>query len=85
MTIDVAGKTYIPVWDSEIGVRRSKGLNPDLIVYVPAVADRRLIERKFPRLDTPFFLINSRDESLQTGRELSVAELFNEVELAQAA
>jgi hypothetical protein len=85
LTVEVEGKQYIPVWDSEIGLRRSKRANPDLIVYVPAPADRRLIERKFPKLDVPFFLIDSEDVDLQTGREISRDEVFGELSLAQAA
>jgi len=85
LTVDVKGKQYIPVWDSEIGVRRSKRANPDLIVYVPAPLDRRLIKQKFPNPDVPFFLVDSRDPDLQTGREINWSELFNEPVLAQAA
>jgi hypothetical protein len=85
LTVDIKGKTYIPVWDHERGVRRSKGANPELLVYVPAQADRRLIERKFPKLDVPFFLVESRDLDLHTGSEINQAEVFGELELAQAA
>jgi hypothetical protein len=85
LTVDVKGKQYIPVWGSEIGVRRSKRANPDLIVYVPAPLDHRLIERKFPNPDVPFFLVDGRDPDLQTGREISWSELFEEPRLAQAA
>ena len=85
LTIDVKGKEYIAVWDSETGVRRSKRANPDLIVYLPAPLDRRLIERTLPNLNVPFFLVDSRDPDLQTGREISWDQLFGEPTLAQAA
>jgi hypothetical protein len=85
LTVDIQGKTYIAIWDSEVGVRRSKRANPDLLVYVPTVADRRLIERKFPNSDRPFLLVDSRDPDLQTGRQIDHTELFGEMELAQAA
>jgi len=85
LTINVQGKQYIAVWESEGAVRRSKLNNPDLIVFVPAQVDRRLIERRFPNLDVPFFLVNIREPNLQTGSEISRAELFDEPELAQAA
>ncbi|MBI3951568.1 MAG: hypothetical protein HY314_14045 [Acidobacteria bacterium] len=85
LTIDVEGKTYIPVWDSESAVRRSKRANPDLIVYVPVQLDRRWIERRFSNLQVPFLLVDSRDPDLQTGREIDPAELFEQPELARAA
>jgi len=85
LMVENQSKKYIAVWDSEVGVRRSKRANPDLIVYVPAQLDRRLIERKFPNLEVPFFLVDGRDPDLKTGREISQAELFEEPELAQAA
>lgn len=85
LTVDIEGTTYIAVWDSEVGVRRSKRANPDLLVYVPTAADRRLMERQFPHLDRPFFLVDSRDPDLHTGRQIDHTELFGEIELAQAA
>lgn len=85
LTVEIEGKKHIAVWDSDTAVRRSKRANPELIVYVPAVLDHQLIERKFPNLDVPFFLVDSRDPDLQTGRQISGDELLAEPELAQAA
>lgn len=85
LKIDVNGKEYIPVWDGEVAVRRSKRANPDLIVYVPVRLNRQLIERALPTLNSPLFLIDSRDLDLQTGRELSRDELVEETDLVQAA
>ncbi|MCS6804154.1 MAG: hypothetical protein RMM98_00335 [Acidobacteriota bacterium] len=83
MTIDVAGKTYVAVWDHPGAVRRSKLANPALLVYVPAVLDLQWVQQ---RISSPsFFLIDSRDPNLQTGREISQAELIGLSELAQAA
>lgn len=85
LTVEIKGKEYIAVWDSDTAVRRSKRANPELMVYVPAVVDRRLIERKFPNPSVSFFLVDSRDPDLRTGHEISADELLAEPELAQAA
>jgi hypothetical protein len=85
LTVEIKGRTHIAVWDSDAAVRRSKQANPELIVYVPARADRRLIGRRFPPLDAPFFLIDRQDPDLQTGQEIPSTEVFGETTLAQAA
>jgi hypothetical protein len=85
LTIEVHGKKSIAVWDSEVGVRRSQRANPDLIVYVPAPLDRRLIERNHPGLSASFFLVHNQGTDLRTGREISPEELFGGPTLAQAA
>lgn len=83
LTINVAGKTYVAVWDDPGAVRRSKLVNPALLVYVPAVLDLQWLQQRF---DAPsFFLIDSRDPNLRTGREIGQAELVGSSELAQAA
>jgi hypothetical protein len=85
LTTDVDGKTHVAVWNHPDAVRRSKQANPGLVVYVSAVLDHQLIERRFPNKSASFFLIDSRDPDLQTGREMSQSDFFASSELAQAA
>jgi hypothetical protein len=84
LTLERGNQTYIAVWDSEVSVRRSKSSNPDLIVYVPAVVDRRWIERRFPG-PRRYFLVDSSDADLATGREVTEEELFGSPEFRKAA
>lgn len=84
LTLERGGHTYIAVWDSELGVRRSKNANPDLIVYVPAALDRRWIERRIPG-NRRYFLVDSTDPDLETGREITEEELFGQPEFRKAA
>ncbi|GEM_PF-922947 len=85
LTVDINGRPAIAVWEDERAVRRSKLANPELIVYVPAPLTRQLVERRFPNLDVSFFLVDSRDPDLKTGREMNPADLFSQLELAEAA
>ena len=78
-------KTHIAVWDSEIGVRRAKRANPDLMVYVPAVVEPGLIRRSYPSSSPSFFLVGSEDPDMRNGREIARAQLFTDPEFAQAA
>lgn len=85
LTVDIGGRQAIAIWEDERAVRRSKLTNPELIVYVPAPLTRQLVERRFPDRDVSFFLVDSRDPDLKTGRRMSPADVFPEPELAEAA
>jgi hypothetical protein len=85
LTIDVEGKEYIPVWESDVAIRRSKSANPDFVVYVPALLNRRLLERAPRHWGLPFYLVDSRDPDLQSGQEIGREEILGPSELAQAA
>lgn len=84
-TISINGAPYVAVWESELGVRRSKNMNPDLMVYVPVAPNRRLVERQFAGEPVKFFLVDSSDPDLTSGREISDEEVFGQVEMRQAA
>jgi len=85
LTLDVNGTPHIAVWDSEEGVRRSKRANPELVVYVPAQIGDHSIGRKLARMSAKFFLVDSSDPDLTTGREISRDELFGQGLLGRAA
>jgi hypothetical protein len=84
-TITINDAPHVAVWDGELAVRRSKNMNPDLIVYVPIPPDRRLIERQFAGEPIKFFLVDSSDPDLMSGREIGEDELFSQAEVRQAA
>jgi hypothetical protein len=77
-TISINDVPHVAVWDSELGIRRSKNINPDLIVYVPATLDRRVIKRQLAGQPIKFFLVDSFDPDLTSGREISEDELFDQ-------
>jgi hypothetical protein len=84
-TISINGEAHLAVWDSELGIRRSKNLNPDLIVYVPVPLERRLINKHFAGEPIKFFLVDGTEPDLTSGREISEDELFGQAEVPQAA
>ncbi len=84
-TLQRDGVSYIAVWADERDVRRSKSANPDLMVYVPAPADERVLRRWLGDRPMRFFLVDSRNPDLRTGREISPEEVLGQAALPKAA
>ncbi len=85
LTLEVDGVSYVAVWASEQDLRRSKSANPDLMVYVPAPLERRLLRMRFGDQPVRLFLVDARDPDLRTGREITPEEAFGEAAFPKAA
>jgi hypothetical protein len=73
-TIHIDGNEYVAIWPDEESAMRYKERNPDLLTYLPARIDGRMVERKLRPLATlrplRFWLLDATDPAadLYSGR-----------------
>ena len=81
-TVEVNGRTVIPVWSSRAAAARYRERNPELLTYVPARLDDALLRRVASRLSgdghATFFLMSedAPDANLNRGRVVSADDLL---------
>lgn len=68
-TLAIEGKEYVAVWPDEASAIRYKERNPELLTYLPARIDRRMVERKLRPLMTVrplrFWLLDRDDPAAE--------------------
>jgi hypothetical protein len=87
-TEKIEGRLLIPVWSSRETVERYKERNPELMIFLPARLDQKLMKKISSHHDTEgnadFFLLSEDepDAYLNKGRPISLEEAFRESAVA---